>query len=75
MNKNELKLEGVKIVTHKGETFYNVKDLKKFNPYVKCDAKNAINVEESLYIKLDDLEPMTDFDKNIFKSLNFKPEK
>lgn len=75
MKKEELKLEGVREVTKDEEILYCVQDLKKLNPYIKCDSKNTKEIDGIVYIKLDDLEPMTDFDKKIFQSLNFKPDK
>lgn len=75
MDKEELELDGVREISLEGETLYSVKDLKKLNPYVKCDSKDVKEFDGVAYIKLDDLEPMTDFDKKIFKSLQFNPKK
>jgi hypothetical protein len=73
--KTKLLREGVANQVIDGETYFAVEDVKVRYKEVKINVANIRTLSNTRYIKVEDIEPYTDFDGKIKQALNFNPRK
>lgn len=63
--------DGVRNISVNGKYMYSVEDVRKNYPDMKIDT-DAIEHHGIPFVPLEGIEPMTEFDKNVLKTLRFK---
>lgn len=75
--KEEMLLKaGVRYATERGIRFFNIEDIKERFPEHKVDTEQIRTVDFSgikdVGVRAEDIHPMTDWDKLMIKTINFK---
>lgn len=75
ITKTQLIKEGIKHVSVDGEVYFSVAEIKSKFAEIKIDTEKIENLSFKSYIKAENIEPYTEFDKKIQQALNFNPRK
>lgn len=55
-----------------GTKYYHIEDIRKYFPYTKYPADKILHIEETAAIRFEDIQEMTEFDKNIYNLMKNK---
>lgn len=75
MDKEELVKAGVRKIAHNGETYFSIDDVKLAYPDVKFELGNAVAIGDVMFVRVEDIKEMTEFDKKILQTLKFRMDK
>lgn len=68
----ELIHKGIGNVLHEGRHYFSVVDVKQGYPDMKINTDNLKEIEGTKYVTIENIIPMTEFDKNLMKILKRK---
>ncbi|WP_294267861.1 hypothetical protein [uncultured Chryseobacterium sp.] len=61
----EEQLRMIKSIDHNGEKYFNVKEIKEKYPNMKFNIDNILDLQIGRYVRVKDIEPMTQFDIDV----------
>lgn len=72
ITKEDLDGKNIRNTIRDGTKYYHIEDIRKHFPYTKYPADKILLIEEKAAIRFEDIQEMTEFDKNIYNLMKNK---